>query len=129
MAIQHTQGKWEASQLESIQGGKLPSYIIMSNDGKSQVCHVHPKRTGCGDHSYDVTKEQATANAALICDAVNNTVGKGIDPNAVPGLLEALKEAKDLLHTLRVESLYRAHNQRKKQMDKIEQAIKSADLK
>ena len=67
--------------------------------------------------------------AQLIADAVNNTANKGIDPNAVPGLLEALKEAKDLLHTLRVESLYRAHNQRKKQMDKIEQAIKSADLK
>ena len=31
------------------------------------------------------------SNAQLICDAVNNTAGKGIDPNAVPGLLEALE--------------------------------------
>ena len=79
--------------------------------------------------AVSIGADKSKQQAQLIADAVNNTANKGIDPNAVPGLLEALKEAKDLLHTLRVESLYRAHNQRKKQMDKIEQAIKSADLK
>ena len=37
------------------------------------------------------------ANRKLIEDAVNNTAGKGIDPNAVPGLLQALEEARRVL--------------------------------
>lgn len=120
MAILYTQGKWTTKSTDK------PGFFEISSDESNQTCELATVRPsdpmmGCNDRSE--------ANAALICDAVNNTAGSGIDPNAVPGLLEALKEAKDLLHTLRVESLYRAHNQRKKQMDKIEQAIKSADLK
>ena len=39
------------------------------------------------------------ANATLICDAVNNTAGKGIDPKAVPGLLKTLIDMVEMKST------------------------------
>lgn len=36
--------------------------------------------------------KESKATAQTATDAVNNTAGNGIDPNAVPGLLEALKD-------------------------------------
>ena len=85
MAIQHTQGKWTKSnpattnkRLFAIHVGKL---LV------AKTCD-HLDRF----NNSLITPEQAKANAALICDAVNNTAGKGIDPVAVPGLLKALQE-------------------------------------
>ena len=45
-----------------------------------------------GEHIVDTDhlSDNGNINAALICDAVNNTAGKGIDPNAVPELLKVL---------------------------------------
>lgn len=34
---------------------------------------------------------ESKANAIAICEAMNSTYGKGIDPSSVPELLEALK--------------------------------------
>ena len=68
------------------------------------------------------------ANAALICDAVNNTANKGINPNAVPGLLEALKYMGTIknLHEMGIDINTFLNS---KGYTKIKQAIKSAELK
>ena len=82
MAIQHTQGKWSILDTED------NSPLIYCEQKAKTIAEVNPK---CGAH-YSITEtDEVQANAQLIVDAVNNTAGKGINPNAVPGLLEALK--------------------------------------
>jgi hypothetical protein len=39
---------------------------------------------------------ESKANAIAICEAMNSTYGKGIDPSSVPELLEALKDLMDV---------------------------------
>lgn len=78
MAIQHTTDKWIPT--ESSLGSNTYEVGIPTNSGFTHIADVP-------------NKEQAQ----LICDAVNNTAGKGIDPNAVPGLLETLNMAIEYL--------------------------------
>ena len=52
---------------------------------------IEDTEDGYGICELDLLHESKQANAALICDAVNNTAGKGIDPVAVPGMLRALQ--------------------------------------
>ena len=92
MAIQHTQGKWAIYQdLDDLQIGVQGSKDPKSCDNYRRVCLV--TQGGYEIPDYD----EAQANAALICDAVNNTAGKGIDPNAVPGLLKSLQGLLEVL--------------------------------
>ena len=78
MAIQ-----WKVDgELDSIQ-------IHTGNDSDNTYNKIAIMR---GNDGYSPNYEQYQTNAALICDAVNNTAGKGIDPVAVPGLLKALQE-------------------------------------
>lgn len=119
MAIQHTQGKW------TTHGSLGDLQIIVDNNETGiaeRIASVH-----CFDHhipSYNESK----ANAALIVDAVNNTAGKGIDPNAVPGLLEALQCINEWTEAFdgSQESL---EDMRDNIKDISTQAIKSAELK
>ena len=100
MAIQHTD-KWIPT--ESPLGSNTYEIGIPTNSGFTHIADVP-------------NKEQAQS----ICDAVNNTAGKGIDPNAVPGLLKACKGLLQCIDTgLDV----------MKALDDAHRAIKSADLK
>lgn len=104
MAIQHTQGKWRV---------KESGRCICSPD--KTICQL----TGIEDGALAITPE-VEANATLICDAVNNTAGKGIDPNAVEGLLTTLKT---VYATLKKDGL------RPNPRNYIELNIKAAELK
>ena len=78
MAILYTQGKYLILNPIEIDGTPTDEVsVIVTEPSQQSICKLQ------GNNKK--------ANAALICDAVNNTVGKGIDPNAVPGLLEVLE--------------------------------------
>lgn len=78
MAIEHTQGKFLALNPIELDGTLTDEVSIIVTEPKQQtICKLD------GNNKK--------ANAALICDAVNNTANKGIDPNAVPGMLRALQ--------------------------------------
>ncbi len=87
MAIQHTPTEWRV---------KNPAHTNDLNIWCTTI-HAYPfNRVPIKGHrtilsrTFGGTKEISEANATLICDAVNNTAGKGIDPNAVPELLKVL---------------------------------------
>ena len=61
--------------------------------------------------------------AQTICDAVNNTVGKGINPNAVAGLLEALVKIRNSIKNQQLEDRFGPT------LERAEEAINSAELK
>ena len=111
MAIQHTQGKWRVNQ-DFIIGDRYVAKIFDHSTALSQYKNINSS-----------LKAESKANAALICDAVNNTAGAGIDPNAVPGLLEALK---DLIHGHNAGMGKKAIQLR---IELAEDAIKAAELK
>ena len=95
MAIQSTQGKWKIYQnLDDLQIGVQGSKDPKSCDNYRRVCLV--TQGGYEIPDYD----EAQANAALICDAVNNTSGSGIDPNAVPQILNALEKLHIVAHSI-----------------------------
>ena len=80
ITTQHTTGKWEYSKQDS-------NMYSIYGSRSTPVAMVNPFNRDW------LSGEEVEANAALICDAVNNTAGQGIDPNAVPGLLEALQDS------------------------------------
>lgn len=97
--------------------------VVKCNCG-DDGCTIHGLSTGnfpqgAGFHS----KEQAQA----VCDAVNNTSGLGIDPNAVPGLLEIVNKVieidEDALTRTELEAMFSSL------VGKAKKAIKSAELK
>ena len=77
MTTQHTQGEW----INKGPGRQFTNRREIATLDSDQTIMIIE---GYGD------KTQDEANAALICDAVNNTAGKGINPNAVPELLKVL---------------------------------------
>lgn len=82
MAVQYTKVKWSYKPTDK------PGFFELHSDQQNQTCELATVRPsdpmmGCDD--------RAKANAALIVDAVNNTAGKGIDPNAVPEIMQALR--------------------------------------
>lgn len=112
MAVLHTQGEWTKS------GNR-----IMSMD--HAICDVFS-----GTDEYTPSAKQATANAALICDAVNNTVGKGIDPNAVPQALQALKDMLGFVVSLQMLGQFNGcEDDVKEQVTNALEAITAAKLK
>ena len=94
MAIQHTLTDWITNSDRSDGLNQ-----IKTKDGLFTIATVHGFQYNQGKR---LTGEQAQANAALICDAVNNTAGAGIDPNAVPRLLGALKNILGLVISLKL---------------------------
>ena len=69
--------------------------------------------------AVSIGADKSKQQAQLIADAVNNTANKGIDPNSVPGLLEALKEVRRICNLDKLPEASQI----------IDKAIKSADLK
>jgi hypothetical protein len=69
-----TKGKWELSDGNDI--------FVKNGDNLTIIAEMDDKYNPFWD-----------VDALAICNAVNNTYGKGIDPEAVPELVEALKEA------------------------------------
>ena len=98
-----------AIQWKTDSNKELPLAIIEDNENGYGICEL------------DSLHENKQANAALICDAVNNTAGKGIDPNAVPEIIQALKIAS---YALRKSDKLSAGI-----VSMINKAIKSAELK
>ena len=76
-------------------------------------------------YQHEGDKGEGEEITTLICDAVNNTVGKGIDPNAVEGLLIALKSAGKLL----APGTHPSEIARSTVYSILIKAIKSAELK
>lgn len=113
MAI-HTTGTWKHDQHLEIIGDR---YIAKVYD--------HSTTPSSYKDANSVLKAEAKANAALICDAVNNTAGAGIDPIAVPGMLSALSEARRILILC---SLIDKSGQAKDAVTIVEKAIKDANL-
>ena len=82
MAILYTQGTWVFSEDHSaIVAIKDHKVKMVADFGKSDL-------------------PETEANAKLILNAVNNTAGKGIDPVAVPQILNALKKLHIVAHSI-----------------------------
>lgn len=79
-----TRGKWEAIKLSATEIS-----IIANMDMKQTKCDVFTQKTR--DIAIMENVPEVEANAALICSAVNNTSVRGINPEAVPDMLEALE--------------------------------------
>ena len=110
MAIQYNQGKW------FVGSDHLGNIVIHSTHG--------------GDiATCDDLANEGQANAALICDAVNNTAGAGIDPNAVPGLLETLNTISARCNGNSSDSISDLLNVIQAIKIKADKAIKAAELK
>lgn len=65
-------------------------WLITDDSGDNDICQMSPT------HQKIVQK----ANAEAIITAVNNTYGAGINPEAVPDMLKALKEAKRMYESV-----------------------------
>ena len=121
MTIQHTHTPWRV-------GGEVTSnqeglYEIWAKDCTVPIATVQPS------DPYKGFLSRTKANAALICDAVNNTAGKGIDPNAVPGLLYIVSELVKKSFRKEGASKYTDYSVASSLIDKAKEAIKSAELK
>lgn len=89
-------------------------------DKARTVAQVNPE---CGAHHNITESVEVQANAQLIINAVNNTAGAGIDPNAVPGLLEIAKGLNKVMNAgLDIKAGLSLH-------DELKAAIKSAEIK
>lgn len=77
MNTKHTQGEWEVAE----------RFNIIA-DGEYVGDTYQPY----------ITDEKCEANAKAIVTAVNNTYGKGINPEAVPDLLGALRTLLQVNH-------------------------------
>ena len=81
----------------------------------ASLCQCGCKKYRLNIGSPGFTKEQSN----LIVDAVNNTAGQGINPNAVPFMLEAIENAISLLNPV---DDYEA-------LQHLNYAVKKAELK
>lgn len=109
MTIQYSEGEWT-----SVEG--VSHFLIMNGD--DAICKTSTK-------SY-----RDKCNAALICDAVNNTAGQGIDPNSVPTLLQATKDLLGFIVSLQMlGQLKGCEDDAAEQVANALNAINSAKLK
>ena len=116
MAIQHTPTDWLVRQtIHEINDVDIDIHMKGDNLAMTPIARI-PK--------YNDQKLRE-ANAALIVDAVNNNAGKGIDPNAVPKILEAIKKILVYSHGKGMDK-----NKMQLKIQKLaEDAIKAAELK
>lgn len=75
-----TEGEWKVKRYSNSQ-----PYIGVDRANGGAVCDIIQYRT------------ESNANAKAIVTAVNNTYHKGIDPEGVPDMKEALIKARDVL--------------------------------
>lgn len=83
----YTGGEWNMYISEKGKDGISRAYInsALPKDMYETICTL----SGLNGNEAG---ETAKANAKAICNAVNNTYQKGINPESVPLMLEALKE-------------------------------------
>jgi hypothetical protein len=85
-----TPGPWYFSKGEfngQVHDERAVGSIVSKCKFKWIICEVHGD---CWEHMIDENKESYD-NAAAIVTAVNNTYHKGINPEAVPEMLSALR--------------------------------------
>lgn len=86
-------------------------------------------------HNYDKTvvklignSEQCETNAKAICNAVNNTYGKSINPESVPLMLEALKNIIPALEIAQANDCFTTGSVLEKYIKEAKEAINKATL-
>lgn len=94
----------------------------MMGDSRGCIVCDFEKAHGHRDHAYD----EAEANAKAIVKAVNNTYGKGINPEAVEDMKEALKLAHEVLLLALIWDFNSATKDRLDDFEKAKDAISEA---
>jgi len=91
MKLNITPGPWEYSP-NRFNSPNSKDFAIGSIVSQKEDWFITEVQQCCGYHRLEDNTE-SEANAAAIVTAVNNTYHKGINPEAVPDMLDALKMA------------------------------------